>query len=154
MKKYAKYLALAVTLAIMAAIFVFSSQPGELSTKVSHAVTETVQASRIKAITPLWFSATNLNANVRKWAHVYIYCALGVSMAVTVQLWLHRVALWQKALLASALCMLYAASDEFHQYFIPGRAAQLSDVAIDAMGFLPCVAAVYLVVWAVRKLRN
>ena len=90
MKKYAKYPALAVTLAIMAVIFVLSSQPAELSTKVSRAVTETVQAGRIKAITPLWFSTTNLNANVRKWAHIYIYCALGVSMAVTVQLWLHR----------------------------------------------------------------
>ena len=134
MKKYAKYPALAVTLAIMAVIFVLSSQPAELSTKVSRAVTETVQAGRIKAITPLWFSTTNLNANVRKWAHIYIYCALGVSMAVTVQLWLHRVTLRQKAL--------------------PGRAAQLSDVAIDAMGFLPCVAAVYLVLWAVRRLRN
>ena len=142
MKKYAKYPALAVTLAIMAVIFVLSSQPAELSTKVSRAVTETVQAGRIKAITPLWFSTTNLNANVRKWAHIYIYCALGVSMAVTVQLWLHRVTLRQKALLASALCMLYAAGDELHQYFVPGRAAQLSDVAIDAMGFLPCVAAV------------
>ena len=142
MKKYAKYPALAVTLAIMAVIFVLSSQPAELSTKVSRAVTETVQAGRIKAITPLWFSTTNLNANVRKWAHIYIYCALGVSMAVTVQLWLHRVTLRQKALLASALCMLYAAGDEFHQYFVPGRAAQLSDVAIDAIGFLPCVAAV------------
>ena len=82
MKKYAKYPALAVTLAIMAVIFVLSSQPAELSTKVSRAVTETVQAGRIKAITPLWFSTTNLNANVRKWAHIYIYCALGVSMAV------------------------------------------------------------------------
>ena len=149
MKKYAKYPALAVTLAIMAVIFVLSSQPAELSTKVSRAVTETVQVSRIKVITPLWFSTTNLNANVRKWAHVYIYCALGISMAVTVQLWLHRVTLRQKA-----LCMLYAAGDEFHQYFVPGRAAQLSDVAIDAMGFLPCVAAVYLVLWAVRRLRN
>ncbi|MFR4340603.1 MAG: VanZ family protein [Gemmiger formicilis] len=59
-------------------------------------------------------------------------------MAVTVQLWLHRVTLRQKALLASALCMLYAAGDEFHQYFVPGRAAQLSDVAVDAMGFRPC----------------
>ena len=141
MKKYAKYPALAVTLAIMAVIFVLSSQPAELSTKVSRAVTETVQAGR-------------MNANVRKWAHIYIYCALGASMAVTVQLWLHRVTLRQKALLAPALCMLYAAGDELHQYFVPGRAAQLSDVAIDAMGFLPCVAAVYLVLWAVRRLRN
>ena len=75
-------------------------------------------------------------------------------MVVTVQLWLHRVTLRQKALLAPALCMLYAAGDALHQYFVPGRAAQLSDDAIAAMGFLPCVAAVYLVLLAVRRLRN
>ena len=156
MKKYAKYPALAVTLAIMAVIFVLSSQPAELSTKVSRAVTETVQAGRIKAITPpdspkhqihrrhAGQKAHGVNRNVAQLR----------GMAVTVQLWLHRVTLRQKALLASALCMLYAAGDEFHQYFVPGRAAQLSDVAIDAMGFLPCVAAVYLVLWAVRRLRN
>ena len=72
MKKYAKYPALAVTLAIMAVIFVLSSQPAELSTKVSRAVTETVQAGRIKAITPLWFSTTNLNAKVG--ACLYLLC--------------------------------------------------------------------------------
>lgn len=48
MKKYAKYPALAVTLAIMAVIFVLSSQPAELSTKVSRAVTETVQGQQDK----------------------------------------------------------------------------------------------------------
>ena len=94
MKKYAKYPALAVTLAIMAVIFVLSSQPAELSTKVSRAVTETVQAGRIKAITPLWFSTTNLNANVRKWAHIYIYCASGGW--VVRLLWKFRKKLFQK----------------------------------------------------------
>ena len=74
MKKYAKYPALAVTLAIMAVIFVLSSQPAELSTKVSRAVTETVQAGRIKAITPLWFSTTNLNANVRSCGCTALRC--------------------------------------------------------------------------------
>lgn len=154
MKKYAKYIALAVTLAVMALIFYFSSQPGELSYKVSEVVTNTVQATKAKAITPQWFSTTNLNANVRKWAHVYIYCALGVSMAVTVNLWVTRPALWQKGLLAAALCTLYAASDELHQYFVPGRAMLLKDVGIDAMGFLPCIAAVYLCVWLYRRCRK
>ena len=151
MKKYAKYPALAVTLAIMAVIFVLSSQPAELSTKVSRAVTETVQASRIKAITPLWFSTTNLNANVRKWAHVYIYCALGVSMMVTVYLWTHRITLWQQGLLTAALCMLYAISDEVHQYFVPSRAMLLSDVGIDAFGFLPCIAVTCLIIWLLQR---
>ena len=151
MKKYAKYPALAVTLAIMAVIFVLSSQPAELSTKVSRAVTETVQAGRIKTITPLWFSTTNLHANVRKWAHVYIYCALGVSMAVTVHLWTRRIALWQQGLLAAALCTLYAMSDEIHQYFVPARAMLLTDVGIDAFGFLPCIAVTCIIIWLLQR---
>ena len=81
MKKHAKYLVLAVTLGIMALIFFFSSQPGETSYQLSGAVADTVQHSKVSAITPSWFSAQNFNANIRKWAHVYIYCALGVTMA-------------------------------------------------------------------------
>ena len=86
MKKHAKYLVLAVTLGIMALIFFLSSQPGETSYQLSGAVADTVQHSKVSAITPSWFSTQNFNANIRKWAHVYIYCALGVSMAVTVHL--------------------------------------------------------------------
>ena len=38
------------------------------------------------------------------------------------------------ALLTAALCMLYAISDEVHQYFVPSRAMLLSDVGIDVFG--------------------
>ena len=85
---------------------------------------------------------------------VYIYCALGVSMAVTVHLWTVSLALWQKALLSAALCMLCAAGDELHQFFVPGRAMLLSDVGIDAMGFLPCIAAVFLCIRVYRGCRK
>ena len=141
MKKHAKYLVLAVTLGIMALIFFFSSQPGETSYQLSGAV----------AITPSWFSAQNFNPNIRKWAHVYIYCALGVSMAVTVHLWTRRIALWQQGLLAAALCTLYAMSDEIHQYFVPARAMLLTDVGIDAFGFLPCIALTCIIIWLLQR---
>lgn len=95
MKNHAKYLALAVTLAIMALIFFFSAQQGAASYELSAVVADTVQHSKASAITPVWFDVENFNANVRKWAHVYIYCALGVSMMVTVYLWTHRITLWQ-----------------------------------------------------------
>lgn len=42
------------------------------------------------------------------------------------------------------LCVLYAASDELHQYFVPGRAALVGDVVIDALCILPGVAGVCL----------
>ena len=143
MKKYTKYMALAVTLALLGLIFYFSAQPGAVSYKVSETVMNTVQSGKAKAVTPQWFSTTNLNVNVRKWAHVYIYFALGVSLA-----------LWQRALLSAALCMLCAAGDELHQFFVPGRAMLLSDVGIDAMGFLPCIAAVFLCIRVYRGCRK
>lgn len=151
MKKHAKYLALAATLAVMALIFFFSAQPGETSYQLSGAVADSVQNSKVSAITPSWFSTQNFNANVRKWAHVYIYCALGISMAATVHLWTKHIALWQQSLLAAALCTLYAASDEIHQYFVPARAMLLTDVGIDAFGFLPCIAVTCIIIWLLHR---
>lgn len=151
MKKYAKYIALAVTLALLALIFYFSGQRGAVSYKLSETVMNTVESGKAKVFVPVFFDAANLHANLRKWAHVYIYCALGVSMAVTVHLWTVKLPLWQKLLLSAALCMVCAIGDEVHQCFVPDRAGLLSDVGIDALGFLPCVAAVYLVVWRLRK---
>lgn len=39
-------------------------------------------------------------------------------------------------LLAFGLAVLYAATDEFHQLFVPGRSGQLRDVGIDGLGAL------------------
>lgn len=36
--------------------------------------------------------------------------------------------------LALGICLLYAFSDEIHQIFVPGRAFQLADLALDAAG--------------------
>jgi len=38
---------------------------------------------------------------------------------------------WLKALV---FCVLYGASDEFHQLFVPGRQAKVRDVVVDAIG--------------------
>ena len=82
--KLVRAVMLCVTLAIMAAIFLFSAQPGESSSALSQQITEKVESTAAHRLTPKWFSSQNDNANIRKWAHVYIYCALGVSTAVTV----------------------------------------------------------------------
>ncbi len=42
---------------------------------------------------------------------------------------------FKKALIWSLiLAVLYAFSDEFHQYFVPGREARLRDMGVDSLG--------------------
>jgi VanZ family protein len=63
---------------------------------------------------------------LRKASHVTEYAILG--------------ALLMRALdrpgVAAALAIAYAATDELHQHFVPGRAGTLVDVAVDAVGVL------------------
>jgi len=46
--------------------------------------------------------------------------------------------------LAAVISMLYGASDEWHQTFVPGRDATLADWVADALGSIAGVLAVYL----------
>lgn len=41
---------------------------------------------------------------------------------------------WSTAILAALLAVAYGASDEWHQSFVPGRTADVADLAADAVG--------------------
>jgi VanZ family protein len=51
------------------------------------------------------------------------------------------------------LCGLYALSDELHQFFVPGRAFQLSDLGLDLIGIL-AGAALYLRICKVKSVHQ
>jgi len=57
---------------------------------------------------------------------------------------------WPEAGLTLASVFLYAASDEFHQIFVPTRTAQVSDVLIDTAGG----AASLLALWIIGRWRK
>lgn len=48
---------------------------------------------------------------------------------------------------AYALTIIYAASDEIHQAFVPGRTGRAQDVAIDAIGAAAGLSFAYLGLW-------
>lgn len=139
---------LMITLGVMAVIFLLSAQPGTGSYALSEQITHQVQSSTAQSLLPSFFSA-DFHANLRKWAHVYVFFALGVSMTVTVHLFWgvgrsNLPTLWQQGFLSGGLCTAYAALDELHQLFVPGRSGSPRDVGIDALGFVPGIVIVCL----------
>jgi VanZ family protein len=55
---------------------------------------------------------------------------------------------WLQFISAFVLACLYAASDEWHQRFIPGRSSSILDICIDAVG-----AGIGLLLWRVLRTR-
>jgi VanZ family protein len=68
---------------------------------------------------------------VRKLAHFTEFAALGFCASCTVG---KRKLLTLGTAGTVAFCFLYACTDEFHQYFVPGRACRFTDVLIDTSG--------------------
>ena len=57
-------------------------------------------------------------------------------------------------LIALGYCLVFAASDEFHQLFVNGRSGQISDVMLDFCGALFGACICYLVVKISEKKKN
>ena len=129
-KSYYMYLLLMV--ATMILIFFFSSQNGEDSSKVSNSVLQAIMGwfDRILPVPLLEF----LKQKIRKVAHFSVYCLLGIFAT----LWMRQTKIKKKAAFPAAwiLAVVYACTDELHQLFVPGRAGQLRDIAIDSLGAL------------------
>jgi VanZ family protein len=115
----------------MALIFFFSAQAALQSKELSSGLTGFfIQA--IERFFPAWnFSATAFHGLIRKIAHFVIYFVLGLFM---IQALRASKITWKKAtLLALVLCSVYAVTDEYHQFFVPGRGAQVTDVLLDSV---------------------
>ncbi|MEW6652602.1 MAG: VanZ family protein [Bacteroidota bacterium] len=75
-----------------------------------------------------------------KLEHFFAYFILGVLLVLTLHFQNKYIALKQRPLFFSIIFLiLYAAFDEIHQYFIPGRYADVLDWAADVLGGLAAV---------------
>ena len=132
-----------ITLAIMLLIFIQSAMTGDLSGAESSFIVKI-----IVAITGL--TADNLEIIVRKAAHFTEFMLLGMSLTVNVTDFNDtRPRLkegWLRILIPWAIGTLYAATDELHQLFVPGRACSITDVCIDSVGAAVGVAVMTLLI--------
>ncbi len=72
---------------------------------------------------------------IRKAAHFTLYFILGILAFLNAAAY-KKIILPLKGMISFVFCVMYAASDEFHQLYVAGRAGQLRDVAIDSAGAL------------------
>ena len=119
-------------------IFLFSSQPGEDSSKLSGSLLHQI----LLALSRFFPSNPDAEPNLallaqlefllRKTAHVTEYTIL--YLTVLFGLSPRRLPRKKWALTAFFITVCYACTDEFHQYFVPDRAARITDVMIDSIG--------------------
>jgi len=129
---------LALIILWMLTVFLFSNQNGEESQKTSNFVTEIVV--RILTYNQNISEIQELNLIektgyiVRKFAHFSIYLLGGILICNYINTF--DIKTNKKIIISIIIGVLYAAFDEFHQYFISGRSAQILDVCIDSLGII------------------
>ncbi len=146
---------LVLTLLWMLVIFLMSSQPADDSTEMSLYVGETIGKVFVPGYTG-WSPeeqiefAEHIDHPVRKAAHATEYTVLGILLFMTCRssFGMNLKGSFRTAFLTGTI---YAATDEFHQLFVPGRAGMISDVLIDSMGVLFGCLVIYALYKVFRK---
>lgn len=86
---------------------------------------------------------------LRALSHLLVYALLAAALLFAVNV--EEAPTADQAVLATALAILYAGTDEIHQAFVPWRTGRLDDIAIDAVG---AVIGVGLGWWLLRRRRD
>lgn len=131
----------------MILIFYFSAQPAVDSDALSGGIAERIvqfilNIQRIPAFSVIDAELVSgfvakANHYVRKTAHFMVFAVLGFlvySLLASYKIKKRKIFLY-----AAGVCLLYAACDEFHQMFVPGRACRFLDVIIDFCGSLSAI---------------
>lgn len=146
---------LTITIIWMVVIFSFSAREADESAAMSYSVGKEIGRLVIPEFRS-WSEdkqeqfAEKIDFPVRKCAHASEYAVLGVLILGTAYSFSED----QKkktVLLSWGLATLYAATDEFHQLFVPGRSCQFRDVCIDSAGALTGVLLFSLIKHKIEK---
>lgn len=145
MKDYFKYksvwITLVAVLAIMTAIFCLSAQTREESTETSGYIVDVF----INLFYPDFYdmsaieqenALSEITNTIRKLAHFAEYTVLGFFLTLHIRELKNKLKLRINIAWAALIGIMYAISDEIHQYFVPGRGPGVKDVLIDSCGVI------------------
>lgn len=151
--KYKKKLIWLPVIIMLFILFGFSGQDGNqsggLSRKVASVLIDTADKINLIDVTDENRDGLieNMQTPIRKGAHMTEYAIL--SAFVYLALYVDEVTKKNIKYLALALVFMFAAVDEFHQLFVPGRCGQFTDVLIDSAG---CIIALLLIELNIKRI--
>ncbi len=137
--KIYKVISLILLVTVMVIIFVLSHQNGSESSQTSGFITN---------IFTVIFGNNFNEALIRTFGHFSEFAVLGFLTFNCIYSFCGK----KKFFISAALSWLYAWSDEIHQIFIPQRAFQLIDLAVDLCGIILGVAIIFILITAVEKI--
>ena len=146
-EKSKKIIYLILLMAWMIAVFIFSNENGSQSQETSRSVTKAIvhiltynqnitEAEEIILI-------ENTDFIIRKLAHFSIYAIGGILIYNYINT--YNLSVKRKFIISVLIGIIYAIFDEFHQYFVADRSAQIFDVFIDSSGVTIGVIFIYLI---------
>ncbi len=148
------FLLLSIMTAIM--IFSFSAESGEESGQTSGKVTDIVLSvsgiAEGKSEAEYEEIKDKTSSILRVLAHFSEYLLFGVFVCLFLSTFQRRNLFL--LLCTMAVVLFYAALDEWHQYYVPGRSADILDVLTDASGGLCGSGAVLLVRMALARMKE
>lgn len=128
----------------MTFIFCMSAQSSQESSELSGGIVSKLIAVFLNRFDSLsseeQADITNLiTVIVRKTAHFLEYFILGILSFFSAYFYQNH-KYKTKVFYSLVICVLYATSDEVHQYFVPGRACRFTDICIDTAGSVVAIA--------------
>lgn len=139
-----------------ARIFSFSNQNGVQSSGVSRKVTK-ILTNNIKKVQAMSKEEKEIFMNnaekiIRKLAHFSIYTVVGFLMMALMSTYNAKTII--RVSISFGIGVIYAISDEIHQYFIPGRSGRVFDVIIDSFGVLTGICIIMIILYIITKIKK
>lgn len=113
-------------------LFIYWMSTGTFSSENTELIIEPLLKFLMPGISPHTIKV--IHALIRKIGHVTEYFVLGVLLFRAFRDFSPAASTWRWAVFAVIVVALYAASDEFHQSFVPSRTASIIDMGIDTAG--------------------
>jgi len=130
LKKFAVWISVLIWMGV---IFNFSAQNAEESSSLSQGISK-ILYNTISSLPGVKIELSLFHSLLRQTAHFIVFLILALLLINAFRI--SGLNFNRSALYTFIFAVIYAALDEYHQSFVPGRTAELKDIVVDSLGIV------------------